>query len=116
MTWRLDPRLAWLIIAAQAAALVVALVVGATRSGSTGNPPGAFRHPLLVVAFQDSAPASAIRETLLAIDASVVRGPSAEGAYTVEVRLPLKSAKDLDRIVEELRGRPQVVRLVEKAF
>jgi hypothetical protein len=115
MIWRLDPRLAWLIIAGQAVALVVVLVVGATRQSGMGST-GGLRYPMLVIAFQDSAPESAIRETLLAIEGSVVRGPNPQGAYTVEIRLALKSAKDLDRIVEELRSRPQVVRVVEKAF
>jgi hypothetical protein len=116
MTWRLDPRLAWLIIVLQAVALLVLLVAFA-RSGTPGGPSGlASRHPKLVVTFEDSATESAIRETLQAIEGNIVRGPSPEGAYTIEVRLALKSARDLDRIVEELRGRPQVVRRVEKAF
>lgn len=103
------------LIVLQAIAVVV-LLVGPNRARHARSAREASLHPRLVVAFQEAAPESAIRETLLAIEGSIVRGPSVEGTYTVEVRLALKSPKDLDRIVEELRGRPQVIRQVEKAF
>jgi hypothetical protein len=103
------------LIMLQAVAVVV-LLVGPNRARHARSAREASLHPRLVVAFQESATESAIRETLLAIEGSIVRGPSVEGAYTVEVRLALKSSKDLDKIVEELRSRPQVIQKVERAF
>ena len=99
------------------AVVIVVMIVLLVRSGGPGGA-GALgsRHPRLVVTFEESAPESAIRETLLAIEGNIVRGPNPEGLYTIEVRLALKGPRDLDRIVEQLRGRPQVIRRVEKAF
>jgi hypothetical protein len=82
-------------------------LVGQTRSA---DPRGRLR-----MAFVDTVREQDIRSLLLAFGATIIGGPSPQGAYLVQVPLPprLRSADDPMRLLlEELRADP-AVRLVE---
>jgi len=68
------------------------------------------------IAFQEKAPEQAIRELVLALQGTIVEGPTALGVYTVELAVPREAAADLEPILEELRGYTEVVRLVERQY
>ncbi len=119
--WRLVPVLAVLVIAVQSAALIALVGRGTlapepyqTLSGPSDGLTAP--KPRLVIVFHEGASESAVREILLRLDGNIVRGPTPQGAYTVEIERPLESPDELDRIVDELRAKTDLVRFVEKAY
>lgn len=119
--WRLVPVLAILVIVVQFAA-IVGLVgreyLGPVSYRTLARPPEGVpsRSPRIVVVFQEGAPESAIRETLLVLQGVIVGGPTPQGAYTVEIKKPLASSQELDWLLEDLRAKADLVKLAEKAF
>lgn len=119
--WRLVPVLAVLVIIVQSATLITmvgrgALAPGAYRTLSGPSDGLTSRNPRLIIVFHEGASAGAVRELLLRLDGNIIRGPTPEGAYTVEIGRSRTSPEELDRIVDELRAKPDLVRFVEKAY
>lgn len=75
-------------------------------------PAGGF--PTVLVAFRDELPAAALRQIVYDLDGNIVKGPTPEGVYVIEIRRPLEGPDQLDRIVEALRARGDAVRFAER--
>lgn len=75
-------------------------------------PAGGF--PTVLVAFRDALPAAALRQIVYDLDGNIVKGPTPEGVYVIEIRRRLESPDQLDRIVEALRARGDAVRFAER--
>lgn len=69
--------------------------------------------PRIVIAFQKDITESVMRETLHTIRGQIVSGPSPLGFYTVE--LPKEEALNIDKRLEELRAKKEVIRFAELA-
>ncbi|RLA94386.1 MAG: hypothetical protein DRG69_05380 [Deltaproteobacteria bacterium] len=113
------PRPALVLLAVQAV-LIVALVAvlslnpwgvgeGLYRTLS-GPQQVAFEGPRLQILFREDVPEQLIRETLLEIGGTIVRGPTPMGVYTIELP-PGTSRQELQRILSTLR-RKEFVRFV----
>ena len=70
--------------------------------------------PTVLVAFRDELPAAALRQIVYDLDGNIVKGPTPEGVYVIEIRRPLEGPDQLDRIVEALRARGDAVRFAER--
>ena len=70
--------------------------------------------PTVLVAFRDELPAAALRQIVYDLDGNIVKGPTPEGVYVIEIRRPLEGPEELDRIVEALRARGDAVRFAER--
>lgn len=119
--WRLAPVLATLVIAVQSVALVGLLVVarddGANYQTLSGPEAGILSgRPRLVIAFHQSVTESALREALHSFQGNIIQGPTAAGGYIVEITKPLRAPEEIDRIIDALRAKSDLVRLVEKAY
>ncbi|MCZ7627253.1 MAG: hypothetical protein M5R38_17160 [Candidatus Methylomirabilis sp.] len=82
-----------------------------TLSGPTMKPSGAAARLRFRVAFQERAPEHAVRALLQAIGGRIIDGPSAAGFYIVEVG---SSAGDLEKVLDTLRSRSDLIRFVER--
>ena len=119
--WRLVPVVATLLIVVQIAA--IAGLVGREYFGAAGyrtlsrpSEEVPSRYPRIVVVFQEGAAESAIRETLLVIQGNIVGGPTPQGAYTIEIRRALASPQEFERILDDLRAKADLVKIVEKLY
>lgn len=119
--WRLVPVVATVLIVVQFAA-IVGLVgreyLGPVSYRTLARPPEGIpsRSPRIVVVFQEGAPESAIRETLLVLQGNIVGGPTHQGAYTIEIRRALASPQEFERILDDLRAKADLVKFVEKVY
>lgn len=68
--------------------------------------------PRLLILFQDGVPEKTMREVILEIGGTIVRGPTPLGIYTVELRSEVKP-EELQHLVSSLRQREDVIRFVE---
>jgi hypothetical protein len=68
--------------------------------------------PRLTVLFQDGVLEQSIRELILEINGTIVRGPTSLGVYTVELRSEM-SPEELQRVISSLRQQQDVIRFVE---
>ena len=71
--------------------------------------------PRVIMIFQEEASQKAIQDLLLSLQGSIVKGPTSQGAYIVEIGRPLASPEELERIVQEIRGKGRLVKFVERA-
>lgn len=113
------PRLAQVTVAAQflllvAAGLWLAGQYPSPASYTTAGAPAAERARVSVV-FTPQATAAQIRELLHQVDGRIADGPSASGAYTVELSVSAKDEAAVRQRLERLRQRPAVVRAAERA-
>jgi anti-sigma factor RsiW len=83
---------------------------GATLSG--GSQAGSGTR--LTVVFQPQVTEQQLRETLLAVSAVVVGGPSALGVYVIEVPVAEPNAPAVEDALSRLRARSDVVRFAER--
>ena len=115
------PRLRWAAIATGLAiVLQTTVIVGLLgRSGektyetltvtSTQQETG----PRIVIAFQENVTEAVMRETLHTIRGQIVSGPSPLGFYIIE--LPKEESLTIDKRLEELRAKKEVIRFAERA-
>ena len=68
--------------------------------------------PRLLILFQDGVPEKTVREVILEIDGTIVRGPTPLGIYTVELRSEMTPEK-LQWVISSLRQREDIIRFVE---
>lgn len=66
------------------------------------------------IAFDESITEAQLRQLLGEVHGEIVSGPSAQGLYTIEVPIPPANADQLDRLVQDLRGKQQLIRFAEK--
>lgn len=114
------PRLRWAAIATGLAiVLQTTVIVGLlSRSGektyetltvtSTQQETG----PRIVIAFEKNVTETVMRETLHTIRGQIVSGPSPLGFYIVE--LPKEESLSIDKRLEELRAKKEVIRFAER--
>lgn len=117
---RVAGALAAIVIVLQAAAIVGILGERTAEPGSFRTLSGAEETagapvPRIILAFADEASQGEVQALLRFLEANVVKGPTPQGAFVVEIRTPLESPAALDRILKELRAKP-IVRFAEKAF
>lgn len=87
---------------------VVEKPIFTTMSGQSG--PGTR----IMVQFNENATEKEITQTLQGIHGKIVEGPSAEGAYTIQLDLSADNAAGLDQALQTLRQKPRVVRFAEE--
>ncbi len=68
--------------------------------------------PRLSILFQDGVQEKTAREVILAINGTIVRGPSPMGIYTVELR-SVMNPEEIQGIISALRQKRDVIRFVE---
>jgi anti-sigma factor RsiW len=66
------------------------------------------------VGFEESVTEAQLRKILSEVGGKIVDGPSAQGLYTIEVPVPPANADQLDRLVQSLRARRQIVTYAER--
>lgn len=71
--------------------------------------------PRVVIIFQEEAPQKAIQELILSLQGSIVKGPTPQGAYVVEIGKPLASPEELEKLVQEIRAKRSLVKFVGRA-
>jgi hypothetical protein len=118
---RPQPALAFAVIATQL--VVIAGLIGLltlnpwgagekfyrTLSGPTAiNEEG----PRLTILFQDGVQEKTVREVILAINGTIVGGPTPMGVYTVELKSEM-SPQELQRVISSLRQQRDAIRFVE---
>ncbi len=110
----LSPRLSWGVAAVQFAVilLLVIILVSGDRFRtltSTDTPPkdGVRVH----IIFDKESREKEIREVLNKAGAMIIRGPSPEGLYIIEI----KERKDVEEVLGVLR-KTEIVRFAEKAY
>jgi hypothetical protein len=115
------PRLRWAAIVAGFAIMIqAAVIVGLlskpgekTYETLTVTATQKETGPRIVIAFQKDVTEPVMRETLHAIRGQIVSGPSPLGFYIVE--LPKEEALNIDKRLEELRDKKEVIRFAELA-
>jgi hypothetical protein len=83
-----------------------------TLSGSGGEVKDGT---ILAMRFNESISESQLRQTLAAIEGTIVGGPSALGIYRVRVPLTAQQSQELEKVLQSLRANGQVVTYVEKS-
>lgn len=68
--------------------------------------------PRLSILFQDGVQEETVREIILGINGTIVRGPSPMGVYTVELRSEM-SQESLQEVLSSLRLKRDIIRFVE---
>jgi anti-sigma factor RsiW len=117
---RVAGALAAIVIVLQAVAIVGMLNERTAEPGSFRTLSGAEESagaaaPRIILSFTDEASQGEVQALLHSLDANIVKGPTSQGGFVVEIRTALESPAALDNILEELRGKP-IVRFAEKAF
>jgi hypothetical protein len=118
---RPQPALAAAIIATQF--IVIAGLVGLLALNPWGAGEKIYRTlsgpqaiedkgPRLTVLFQDGVPEKSMRELILEINGTIIRGPTPMGVYTVELRSEM-SPGELQGVISSLRQKGDVIRFVE---
>jgi len=115
------PTLARAVVAAQFI-VIIGLAGGLSyslweRGSSTtlsGTQQGHGDRSRIKIAFDGSITEAQLRQLLGEIRGEIVSGPSAQGLYTIEVPIPPANADELDRLVQSLRGKQQIVTYAEK--
>jgi len=69
--------------------------------------------PRLTILFQDGVQEKIVREAILAINGTIVNGPTPMGIYTVELRSEM-SPEELQRVISSLREKKDTIRFVER--
>lgn len=80
----------------------------------SGPGAGQGEHVAITLQFNKDATEEAIRETLMRIEGKIVAGPSALGLYTVQIPLTREQEAELDRLLKELRERPEIILFAER--
>lgn len=119
--WQATPAPAQWALAAQLLLLIglaAALWLPAGRGPvvTAGSGPGVASSaagPRLQVGFTPTAPESAIRQAMLAVDGEIVAGPSALGLYTVELAAEPGDGQAVTAALARLRGLDGVVDYAE---
>jgi hypothetical protein len=81
-----------------------------TLSGSSGFTSGVR----LTVMFQPDVTEEALRRTLLEIEGNVVAGPSATGVYLVQLPGHVGDDREVQIVLDKLRGNRKVIRFAER--
>lgn len=68
--------------------------------------------PRLTILFQDGVQEKTAREVILAINGTIVKGPTPMGVYTVELKSEM-SPEELQGVISSLRQKKDVIRFVE---
>src|SRR5262245_29614850 len=110
------PSLARAVVAAQFL-VIVGLAGGLGYSmwnrGETTTLSGVDRgsgdHARIKIAFSESTTAAQLRQLLGEFRGEIVAGPSAQGLYTIEVPIARTNTDQLDRLVQSLRAKQQIV-------
>lgn len=68
--------------------------------------------PRLTILFQNGVQEKTMREVILGISGTIVRGPTPMGIYTVELRSEM-NPEELQRLVYSLRQKGDIIRFVE---
>jgi hypothetical protein len=118
---QLRPALATALIATQF--IVIAALVGLLALNPWGAGERFYRTlsgptiiegkgPRLTILFQDGVKEKTVREVILAINGTIVGGPTPMGVYTVELKSEM-SPEELQGVISSLRQRGDVIRFVE---
>lgn len=122
--WRSTPLFSRTLVAAQA---VLLLALGAAllyqnthratspESGTASGPTHARGGARIVILFQPDVPERELRQTLNDIDGEIVGGPSALGAYTVQLKIPRDQTDKIDRLLDTLRQKRTVIAAAQPA-
>lgn len=94
--WKLVAIAAMVLLAVQVS--IQQFATGPDAELANGGPEAAMSGVILTVAFAPTATEQDIRALLLALDLSIVSGPSALGLYTLAARDPQEAARALDRL------------------
>jgi anti-sigma factor RsiW len=118
---RVAGALAAIVIVLQAAAIVGMLGERSTEPGSFRTLSGAEESvgtdaPRIIIAFAGSASQGEVQALLQSLDANIIKGPTPQGTFVVEIHTALESPAAIERILNELRAKPEIVRFAEKAF
>lgn len=115
------PTFVWGLILAQACVLIALVSLLAFNPWGTGerlyrtlSGPTMFqgRGPQLAILFQEGVKEGAIREVILEIKGTIVRGPTPLGVYTVELPTGINE-EELQKIISSLRQKRDVIKFVE---
>ncbi len=114
------PVLARAVVAAQ---FVLVLALGAFSyslwdhpyATQSGGAPGARAGATIAIRFKDSITEAEMRRLLGEIRGSIVAGPSALGIYSVQVPIAPEKNGELEKLVENLRGKRELIEYVEKS-
>ncbi|MFQ5636145.1 MAG: anti-sigma factor family protein [Gammaproteobacteria bacterium] len=79
---------------------------GNVGAGSTGG-------VTIGVVFQPTVTELQMRETLADVGGEIVAGPSRQGSYSI--RIDAADADEVERVIERLRGQPDVIRFAAEA-
>jgi len=116
------PRLRWVAIAAGLAivlqtAVIVELVsrprIEKTYEVLSVPVTQEAMGPRIIVAFKENVTESVIRETIQSFRGQIVSGPSPLGFYTIE--LPYEEAATINKRLDDLRSKKEVIRFAEQA-
>jgi len=112
--WPRTPVFARMALAAQMALL---LVVGGVAVYQYNHPQIEY-HPLtgpsadkamISVVFNEKASERDIRQTLQEIHGNIIDGPSSQGSYTVQLPIPTEQTVELEKTLQALRQKQQVI-------
>jgi hypothetical protein len=83
-------------------------VIYQTKSDSSGTT------AKLSVIFNENATEGGIRQALEEIHGSIIEGPTAQGRYTIQLAIRLDQTAELDKIIQTLQEKKDIVRSVEE--
>src|SRR5262249_20263371 len=108
---------------ALATQLALVLVLGTVAVYQYKNPQVIYR-PLtggaaasgakISVIFNANATEGEIRQMLDQIQGNIIEGPTAQGRYTIQLAISVEQTAELDKIMQTLREKKGIVRLVEE--
>ena len=117
-----------LVYATVAAALVMTLQTGVIgmlvfqNTGATGpglaSVPGediSERNLRLMVKFAPGAEFSQVAELLEELDAEIAGGPAGGGLFTIGLEMPQDGEAGIDKLIQDLRSRPEIVAFVSRS-
>jgi anti-sigma factor RsiW len=118
--WPKTPVFARMALATQ---LALVLILGTVAVYQYKNPQVIYK-PLtggtaasgakISVIFNASATEGEIRKMLDEIQGNIIEGPTAQGRYTIQLAISVEQTAELDKIMQTLREKKGIVRLVEE--
>jgi hypothetical protein len=81
-------------------------VVYTTASGPSTVKPG---QAMITVVFNEKASERDIRQTLEEIHGTIIDGPTLQGSYTVQLPVRPEQTAELDKVLQTLQRKPQVI-------
>ncbi len=114
---RAVPTLAAVLIVAQAAVIFGMITLGgpdAVHETATGGVE--LPKTTVLVMFDEQARLADIQAVLADLDGNIVKGPTDQGVYVVEVRRAFATPKELDQQLADIRARWDIVQMLEKGL